>query len=140
MLSYAQKIGSISITYGKEITDDKQKIVKIAGEANDKIYTLAFKGKKTYIKTFTKDFNPLKTNLIEKQKLESKDKKLTFEDIFVLDKNIYVFASVFDRKAKKLNLFAFPVSKEGVLQTNKKLIASASITKGTENRKRCLFF
>ncbi len=132
MFSYAQKIGPISISYGKEITDDKQKIVKIAGEANDKIYTLAFKGKKTYIKTFTKDFNPLKTNLIERQKLESKDKKLTFEDIFVLNKNIYVFASVFDRKAKKLNLFAFPVSKEGVLQTNKKLIASASITKGTE--------
>ena len=132
MSAYAQKIGPISLSYGKEITDDKQKIVKIAGEANDIIYTLAYKGNKVYIKTFSKNYDPLQTNLIEKSKLESKDKKLTFEDIFVLNNNVYVFGSIYDRKAKKLNLYAFPISKEGKLLTNKKLIASASITKRSE--------
>ena len=130
--STAQKIGPVSITYGKEITDDKQKIVRIAGEANDKIYTLAIKGKKNYIKTFTKDFSPLKTNYIDKKKLKLGKKKINFEDIFVLNNHIYVFGSIFDSKAKKLDLYAFPVTEDGVMQTNKKLISSAKVTKSSE--------
>ncbi len=65
----AQKIGPISITSGEEIEDDSQKIVKIAGESNGKIYTLAYKGKKVYIKVFSEDMKLLSVNLIEKEKL-----------------------------------------------------------------------
>lgn len=131
-ISTAQKIGPVSITYGKEITDDKQKIVRIAGEANGKIYTLAIKGKKNYIKTFTKDLSPLKTNYIDKKKLKLGKKKINFEDIFVLNNHIYVFGSIFDSKAKKLDLYAFPVNEDGVMQANKKLISSAKVTKSSE--------
>ena len=128
----AQKIGPISITSGEEIEDDSQKIVKIAGESNGKIYTLAYKGKKVYIKVFSEDMKLLSVNLIEKEKLQSKDKKIIFEDIIILNQNIYVFGSVFSRKTKELKLFAFPVSEEGVLTSNKIEILSASVTKGSE--------
>ena len=47
-LSAQNKIDKINMTYGEEITDDKGKIVKIIGEANDKIYTLVLKGKSDY--------------------------------------------------------------------------------------------
>jgi hypothetical protein len=128
----AQKIGPITITHGEEIKDDSQKIVKIAGEANNKIYTLAYKGKKTYIKVFSKDMKLLSVNIIEKEKLQSKGKKIIFEDFVVLDQKLYVFGSVFDRKAKKLNLYAFQVSEDGKLSSEKKEILSASVTKGSE--------
>jgi hypothetical protein len=44
-LNAQNKIDKIDLTYGEEITDDTGKIVKIIGEANNKIYTLVLKGK-----------------------------------------------------------------------------------------------
>ena len=47
------KIEKVSLTYGEELADDKQKIVKIIGESNNKIFALAIKGKEDYfIKIF----------------------------------------------------------------------------------------
>ena len=44
------KIDKVSLTYGEELADDKQKIV---GESNNKIFALAIKGKDDYfIKIF----------------------------------------------------------------------------------------
>ena len=42
------KIDKLDLTYGEEITEEKGKIIKIIGEANNKIYALGFKGKKDY--------------------------------------------------------------------------------------------
>ena len=129
---FSQTIGPITITQGSEIKDDKQKIVKIAGEAHGKIYTLAFKNKKVYIKVFSNDMKLLSTNLIEREKLKSKNKKIIFEDIIILDNNIYVFGSIYDKKAKQLKLFAFPVNEKGIVSANKIEILSASVPKRTQ--------
>ncbi len=133
----AQKIGPVTISLGKPIPDDQRHIAKIAGEANDKIYVLAIKDKKYFIKTFSKDFNLLKTSLIDKKKIQTKNDKLNFEDIFVIQNKVYVFVKIYDRKAKTLNLYALPVSKEGVLQYEKKLIMSVKVP---ENLKKGKFF
>jgi len=47
-LNAQNKIDKINMTYGEELPDDKQKIVKIIGEYNNKIYALGFKGKEEY--------------------------------------------------------------------------------------------
>ena len=44
------KIEAISLKHEEEIDADKEKIVRIAGETNEKIYTLATKGKNYFIK------------------------------------------------------------------------------------------
>ena len=49
------KLGPITISYGQEIEDNKEKIVRISGELNGKIYTLAQKKKKYFLKMFSSD-------------------------------------------------------------------------------------
>ena len=53
-LNAQNKIDKISVTYGEELPEDKQRIVKIIGETGNKIYALGFKEKEDY---FLKIFN-----------------------------------------------------------------------------------
>ena len=125
------KLGGISIEYGEEITEEKGKIVKIIGEANEKIYALGLKGKeKFFLKVFdSKTMAIVSNNQIKLPKV--KDKKLRFEDLFVLNGNVYIFASYFDRKNKEFKLEAIPVSETGDLGVNTTNLFSSPVAKGS---------
>lgn len=60
------KIEKISMTYGEELPEDKQKIVKIIGEHNNKIYALGLKDKEDYfLKVFeSASMKPISSNQI----------------------------------------------------------------------------
>ena len=132
----AQNIGPISITHGEEIEADKEKIIRIAGEANGKIYTLATAKKNFYIKVFdSKDMSLISTNEIEMD--DFKDKEPEFEDIAVLDGKVFILGSVYDKKAKEANLLAVEISEDGKLTTNAKKLFSTKVTK---NRERGAFY
>lgn len=125
------KLGDISIEYGEEITEEKGKIVNIIGEANNKIYALGFKGKKKYfLKVFdSKSMAILSNNLIKLP--EVKGKKLRFEDLFLLNGNVYIFASYFDRKSKEFKLEAISVSENGEVSSNTTNLFSSPVSKGS---------
>ncbi len=114
-LNAQNKIDKINMTYGEEITDDSGKIVRIIGEANNKIYTLVLKGKSDY---FLKIFDSAAMKQIALNPIvlpELNDKDLDFEDIVLMNDKLYVIGSVFHRKEKKFTLVGIPVSEKGIL-------------------------
>ncbi|MBC8753296.1 hypothetical protein H2O64_01350 [Kordia sp. YSTF-M3] len=126
------KLGPITISYGEEIKEDKEKIVRIAGELNGKIYTLARKGKKKY---FLKMFGADKMEILGTQQIEFteyKGKDLTFEEIIVIGNNLYAFGSLYDRKAKENHLVGFPISADGKLSKNGQILFNTKVTKKRE--------
>lgn len=129
-------LGPISITHGEEIEEDKEKIARIAGEANGKIYTLATKGKNFYIKVFdSKTMGLLSNNEIVMD--DFMDKEPEFEDISVLNGKVYIFGSVYDKRNKVANLLAVEIASDGKLTTNKKSLFTTTVTK---NRERGAFY
>lgn len=117
-VSAQNKIDKINITYGEEITDDKGKIIKIIGEANNKVYTLLLKGKSNY---YLKIFDSKAMKQIANNEIifpEVKDKDLEFEEIVLLNDKLYAIGSVYYRKEKKYTLVGIPVSESGVLSSN----------------------
>jgi len=126
-----QKLGPITITHGKEIKQDSEKIVRIAGEANNKIYTLATEKKKYFIKVFNaSDMALISTNQINLSEFKGKD--IDFEDMAVISNRIYILGSVYDKKSKVSNLFGFEVSENGKLTKKKKKLFSTKVTKKRE--------
>ncbi|AXT19042.1 hypothetical protein D7030_14575 [Flavobacteriaceae bacterium AU392] len=125
------KLGPITIIQGEEIIEDSEKIVRIAGELNDKIYTLAIKKKAYFVKVFnSSDMSLISTNEIDLSEFNGKD--IDFEDFAVINNGIYVFGSVYDKKTKISNLFGFEVSEDGKLTNKKKKIFSTKVTKKKE--------
>ncbi|WP_298394427.1 hypothetical protein [Flavobacterium sp.] len=117
-VSAQNKIDKINITYGEEITDDKGKIIKIIGEANNKVYTLLLKGKSNY---YLKIFDSKAMKQIANNEIifpEVKDKDLEFEEIVLLNDKLYAIGSVYYRKEKKYTLVGIPVSESGVLSSD----------------------
>ena len=117
--SYSQyKIENIGISYGEEITEEKGKIIKIIGEANNKIYALGLKGKKDY---FLKIFSSKEMKLLSNKPIvlpELADKEISFEEITLLNDRLYVIGSVYKRKDKIFNLVGIEFSEDGVLSNN----------------------
>lgn len=125
------KLGPITITHGKEIESNSEKIVRIAGETNGKIYTLATKGKNYFIRVFnSSDMALISTNEIVMD--DFLDREPEFEDISAINGKIYIFGSVYDKKSKMANLLAVEISEEGKLTTNKKKLFSTPVTKSRE--------
>jgi uncharacterized protein (DUF2147 family) len=117
-LSAQNKIDKINMTYGEEITDDKGKIVKIIGEANDKIYTLVLKGKSDYfLKIFdSKAMKQIANNAIILPEINDKD--VEFEEAVLINDKLYFIGSVYHRKDKKFTLIGIPITDKGVLSTD----------------------
>lgn len=123
------KIDKVNVTYGEELADDKQKIVKIIGESNNKIYALAIKGKEDY---FIKIFESSSMKLISSNPIvipQISDKEIDFEEIFLLNDNLYVIGSVYNKKDKIFNLVASQVSDKGVLSKNPVILFDAEVAK-----------
>lgn len=131
--AYAQhKIENVSITYGEELPDDKQKLVHIIGEANNKIYGLAVKGKNTYILKLydSGTMGQLSSHEIVIPELD--DREVEFEDIYLLNGKLYVVGSVFNKKAKQFNLVATALSEEGKLSKEGIILFKADVEKKAE--------
>lgn len=131
-IGYSQnKFGPITLSYGEEIIQDKEKIVRIAGESNGRVYTLAIKGKKFFVKVFdASEMKLMATNEIVFPEL--KGKELDFEDFAVLNDKVFALGSLYDRKNKEFTLMALEISKEGKVTSNKKKLFQAKVTKKRE--------
>ncbi|MES2575150.1 MAG: hypothetical protein V4572_09415 [Bacteroidota bacterium] len=126
------KIDKLNMTYGEELADDKQKIVKIIGEHNDKIYALAISGKEDYfLKIFeSKAMKMISSNPIIVPKLD--DREVDFEEVFLLNGNLYAIGSVYNRKEKTFNLVGAPISDKGVLSEKTVLLFNSVVAKKSE--------
>ena len=130
-LNAQTKFGPINLEYGKEIVENKEKIVRIAGETGEKIYTLATKGKKHFIKVFnSKEMELLATNEIVFPELN--DKELNFEEFMLIGSKIYAFGSLYNRKSKEFNLIAVQISEDGIATDISKKIFDTKVTKKSE--------
>jgi hypothetical protein len=131
-LNAQNKIDKINLTYGEEIPNDKGKIVKIIGEANNKIYTLLLKGKSDY---FLKIFDSEKMKQISFNPIvlpELNDKDVEFEEIALMNDKLYVIGSVFHRKEKKFTLVGIPVSEKGILEKNSITLFESIVAKSAD--------
>jgi hypothetical protein len=128
-MTFAQyKIENLNFNYGEEITDEKAKIVKIIGEANDKIYALGIKGKDYYLKIFTSK----EMKLISNKPIvlpEIKDKEVDFEEIMMLDNHLYVIGSVYQSKEKIFKLVGISISEDGKLSDKMLPMFEAEVAK-----------
>lgn len=127
----AQQIGPISITHGKEIEADKEKIVRIAGEANGKIYALATRKKDYFVKVFNaEDMSLEHTHELNLENFKNKEPQ--FEEIAVVDGKILMLGSLYDKKAKIANMLAAEISADGKEVSNRKVLFSTKVTKNKE--------
>lgn len=126
------KIEKISMTYGEELPEDKQKIVKIIGEHNNKIYALGLKDKEDYfLKVFeSASMKPISSNQIVIPQIS--DREIDFEDIFLLNGKLYAIGSVFNKKDKIFNLVGSEISEKGVMSKKSITLFDASVAKKSE--------
>ncbi|MDI1305944.1 MAG: hypothetical protein PSX42_14035 [bacterium] len=133
LTGYSQyKIENIGISYGEEITEEKGKIIKIIGEANNKIYALGLKGKKEY---FLKIFSSKEMKLLSNKPIvlpELDDKEIGFEEITILNDRIYVIGSVYKRKEKIFNLVGIEFSEDGVLSNKMVTMFESQVAKSSD--------
>lgn len=130
-LTAQNKIDKINITYGEEITDDKGKIVKMIGEANNKIYTLVAVKDDYYLKIF--DSKEMKQRSVGKIVLpEIKDKDVNFEEIYLIGDKLYIIGSVYHRKDKVFTLIGVPVSEDGKLGKDHITLFESKVAKSSD--------
>ncbi|MFV5691170.1 hypothetical protein ACM55K_04000 [Flavobacterium sp. LT1R49] len=133
LTGYSQyKIENIGISYGEEITEEKGKIIKIIGEANNKIYALGLKGKKDY---FLKIFSSKEMKLLSNKPIvlpEIDDKEIGFEEITILNNRVYVIGSVYQRKEKIFNLVGIEFSEDGVLSNKMVTMFESQVAKSSD--------
>jgi hypothetical protein len=126
---YAQnKLEKINLTYGEELADDGQKIVKIVGESNDKIYALAVKKDDFFIKIFeSSSMKMISSKAIVIPEINGKE--VDFEEIFLLSGKLYVIGSVYNKKEKIFTLVGTEVSDNGILSKNGTTLFTAEVEK-----------
>ena len=129
--SAQNKIEKINMSYGEELPDDNQKIVKIIGEANNKIYALALNKDDYFLKIFeSKSMKLLSSNALIIPKIS--DKEVDFEEIFLLNGKLYVIGSVYNKKDKIFNLIATEISEKGILSKTTIPLFNSEVAKKSE--------
>ena len=129
--SAQNKIEKINMAYGEELPDDNQKIVKIIGEANNKVYALALNKDDYFLKIFeSKSMKQLSSNPIIIPKIS--DKEVDFEEIFLLNGKLYGIGSVYNKKDKIFNLIATEISEKGILSKTTIPLFNSEVAKKSE--------
>lgn len=126
--SAQNKLDKVALTYGEELPDDGQKIVKIVGESNNKIYALAIKKDDYFVKIFESE----SMKLVSSKPIvipEMNGKEVDFEDIYLLNGKLYVIGSVYNKKDKIFNLVGTEVSDKGILSKTGTTLFSAEVEK-----------
>lgn len=129
--SAQNKLDKVALTYGEELPDDGQKIVKIVGETNNKVYALAIKKDDYFIKIFESQ----SMKLVSSQQIvipEMNGKEVDFEEIYLLEGKLYVIGSVYNKKEKIFNLVGTEVSDKGILSKSGTTLFSAEVAKKSE--------
>lgn len=125
------KIDKINLSYGEELADDKQKIVKIIGESNDKIFALGLNKEDYYIKIFdSKSMKLLSSNQIVIPSMNNKE--VDFEDICLLNDKLYAIGSVYNKSDKTFNLIGAEISEKGILSKNTVSLFNSVVAKKSE--------
>lgn len=131
-VSAQNKIDKITMSYGQELPEDKQKIVKMIGEHNNKIYALGFKEKDDY---FLKVFESSTMKIISSNPLiipQISDREVDFEDVFLLNGKLYAIGSVYNKKDKIFNLVGSEISEKGIISSTSVTLFNASVAKKSE--------
>lgn len=131
--TFAQhQIEDLSISYGAEIEDNKAKIIKIIGEADNQVYALALRGKDEYsIRIFTAEgMKFVDSKIINFPDL--KDKEVSFEEITMLDGKIYALGSMYYRKDKTFSLVSMQIDKNGNALDKGKVLFQAKAEKSSQ--------
>lgn len=131
-LNAQNKIDKVALSYGAELPNDGQKIVRIIGEANNKIYALGLKGKDDFVlKMFeSQSMKQLSSKPIVFPKLN--DKEVDFEDVFLLNGKLYAIGSVYNRKDKVFNLVGTPLSEDGKLGKDGTVLFKSEVAKKSD--------
>lgn len=126
------KLENVDIKYGEELPDDKQKLVQIIGEHNDKIYGLGVKGKDDLM---LKIFESGSMKLLSSKPIilpELNDREVDFEEIYLLNGKLYAIGSVYNKKEKIFNLVGTPLSEDGKLSKDGVILFKAEVEKKSE--------
>ncbi len=128
-LTAQNKLEGISLVYGEELPDDGQKIVRIVGEANNKIYAIAIKGKDNFmLKIFESgSMKQISSKPIELPKMNKKE--VDFEEVFLINGKLFAIGSVYDNKEKEFKLVGTQMSEDGVLSKNGVMLFEADVAK-----------
>ena len=130
-LNAQNKIDKLNITYGEELPDDNQKIVKIIGEANNKIYALALYKNDYFLKVFeSKSMMIISSNPLIIPRIS--DKEVDFEDIFLLNGKLYAVGSVYNKKEKIFSLIGVEISEKGILSKTTIPLFNSEVAKKSE--------
>lgn len=130
-LNAQNKIDKINMTYGEELPDDNQKIVKIVGESSNKIYALAVYKDDYFLKTFdSKTMKIISSNPIVIPQLN--DREVDFEEIFLLNNKLYAIGSVYNKKDKTFNLLGTEISEKGILSKTSVQLFNSVVAKKSE--------
>lgn len=130
-LNAQNKIDKISMTYGEELADDKQKIVKIIGESNGKIFGLGLNKEDYFIKIFdSKTMKLLSSNAIVIPQMTNKE--VDFEDIFLINNKLYAIGSTYNKSDKTFNLIGAEISEKGILNKNTISLFNSVVAKKSE--------
>lgn len=125
------KLENVSIAYGEELPDDKQKLVKIIGEANGKIYGLGMRKDDYFLKIFESgSMKLLASKPIVLPNLN--DKEVEFEDLYLFNGKLYAIGSVYNKKEKVYNLVGSPLSEEGKLSTEGTVLFKVDVERKSE--------
>jgi hypothetical protein len=130
-LNAQNKIDKISMTYGEELADDKQKIVKIIGESNGKIFGLGLNKEDYFIKIFdSKTMKLISSNAIVIPQMTNKE--VDFEDIFLINNKLYAIGSTYNKSDKTFNLIGAEISEKGILNKNTISLFNSVVAKKSE--------
>ncbi len=130
-LNAQNKIDKISMTYGEELADDKQKIVKIIGESNGKIFGLGLNKEDYFIKIFeSKTMKLLSSNAIVIPQMTNKE--VDFEDIVLINNKLYAIGSTYNKSDKTFNLIGAEISEKGILNKNTISLFNSVVAKKSE--------
>ena len=137
-LTAQNKLEDVTMIYGEELPNDKYKIIKIIGEANNKIYALGLKGKDKYALKIFESGSMKQISLKSIELPDMKGKDVDFEEIFLINGKLYAIGSVYDRKSKIFNLVGSPLSEDGVLTKDGTVLFKAEVEK--KNRRGGFYF
>ena len=128
-LTAQNKLENVSLTYGEELPNDGQKIVSIIGEANNKIYAIAIKGKDNFmLKIFESgSMKQISSKPINLPKMNKKE--VDFEEVFLINGKLFAIGSIYDRKEKVFKLVGTQMSEDGVLSKNGVMLFEAEVAK-----------
>lgn len=116
------QVGNVTLDFGPKITAKKGDVTYIAGEKNNVVYTLARQKKMFYVQTFESGSNKfLKSKQIKFDKINGG--KVTIEDLAIIDGEVFLFGSYYDKKAKKSVFAAYSIDEKLVLGKPKTVLA-----------------